>query len=422
MLSDKLVGAAVAVAKRNAIRPAGFLALIEVETNGQPFEPDGLTPRFLFERHKFFSELKAHQPGKLAKATAAGLAIPAWSPKTQYKDERDGKARAALLARAAAIDPECAHRACSWGLGQIMGFEAEHLGYPNAIEMVRSMRVGGAEAQLDAIARFLKSKKIIDALNAGDHCTVGAHCHNYADVALRYNGAQFAQHNYDGRLADADKRWERKLGLMGVSLAPDAPSEPTRPVPPEQMLTGAMVQEVQNKLRALGYAEAGLPDGKWDTKTTAAIAAFQAHEGLPVNGSYDDATQAALVVAEPRPVTRDRATATADDLEEAGSKTVILAKKQSFLGKVMAWLGFGGAGGGIADTSGALDKVKDLTDHASTAREIVTSVQSLMPAPSVILVCVFIAGFGIGIVYLAHWIIQRRVADHNSGVHAGAVS
>ncbi|TMJ04328.1 MAG: DUF3380 domain-containing protein [Alphaproteobacteria bacterium] len=419
MLSDRLVGAAVAVAKRDGVRPAGFLALIEVETNGQPFEPDGATPRFLPERHKFFSELKAHAPGKLPKAVAAGLAIPKWSPKTQYKDLRSDEGRKAVFARMVAIDAECAHRACSWGLGQIMGFEAEHLGYPNAIEMVRTMRAS-PEAQLEAIARFLKSKKIVAALNAGDHCTVGSSCHNYADVALRYNGEQYAQHNYDGRLADADKRWTRKLAAMGVNPAPDAPSEPTRPVPPEQLLSRAQIQELQARLRTLNYAEAGMADGVWDTKTTAAIAAFQAHEGLTVTGSYDDATEAALLLAQPRPVPRERSTVTEDDLRDEGSRTIKTADKLSLLGKIKLWLFGAPAVGGIANESGVLDQAKELGEKAGTLHETITSLQGFLPSWRVIEICIAIALLGAAIVYLAGRIKKWRVADHHSGVHAGA--
>jgi hypothetical protein len=420
MLCDRLVVAAVAVAKRSGIRPAGFLALIEVETNGNPFEPDG-APRFLPERHKLYSELKAHAPHLLAQAVAAGLAIPKWSPKTQYKDLRNGAERKALFARMVAIHAECAHRACSWGLGQIMGFEAEHLRYASAIEMVQAMRTGGVESHLEAMVRFLDYKKIIDALNRGDHCEVGSACHNYADeVAEKYNGSQYAQHNYDGRIEDADKRWTRKLAAMGIDCAPNAPSEPARPTPPEQLLSRAQVEEVQQKLRDLGYLIVGVIDGQWDTSTIGAISAFQAYEGLTVTGHYDDATEAALLLAQPKPVSRERATTTAEDLAEAGSKTIVLAQKQSFIGRVMAWLGFSGGAGGLAEQTGALDHVRDLTEHASTAREVLTSVKSLMPSPGVILVCLTVAGLGIGVTLLARWIIQRRVADHNSGVHAGA--
>lgn len=421
MLSDRLVAAAVAVAKRSGIRPAGFLALIETETNGSPFEPDGITPRFLPERHKFYSELKARAPGKLAKAVAAGLAIPAWSPNTQYKDLRSGADRKAVFERMAAIDAECAHRACSWGLGQIMGFEAEHLRYPGAIEMVQAMRTGGVESHLEALVRFLQYKNIVEALNRGEPREVSTATFNYADVvAKRFNGELYAQHNYDVRLEDADRRWTNRLATMGVDVKDNTPSEPARPVPPEQLLSQAQIEEIQRKLCDLGYKMVGVIDGQWDTSTIGAISAFQAYEGLTVNGHYDDATEAALLLAQPKPVSRERATATAEDLEAAGSKTIKDANRVGLAGRVMKWLGFGGTAGGLGEKLGMFEQLQGYAGQAGELKYYFLSFRSLMPSWKVIAICVVLAALGYLVVRLVERIKAYRVADHNSGVHTGA--
>src|SRR5262249_46054853 len=143
MLKDSLIAPIVDAAKQAGIRPAGLLALIEVETSGSPFEADGRTPTFLFERHVFYRELAKRSNAKLATAVARGLATKTSSPKTQYKDQGKSAARLALMERACQVDEECAHRAASWGLGQTMGFLAQEHGYTTAVKMVDAMRDGG---------------------------------------------------------------------------------------------------------------------------------------------------------------------------------------------------------------------------------------------------------------------------------------
>ena len=128
-LAKDIEAATVAAAREHGIEPAALLAVVEVESTGDPFEDDGM-PRFLFERHKFYSELKAHgEDRELSIAVQKGLAHAEWRRATQYADQDTSKDRSALLGRAAAVNRECAYRACSWGLGQTMGFHAEELGY-----------------------------------------------------------------------------------------------------------------------------------------------------------------------------------------------------------------------------------------------------------------------------------------------------
>src|ERR1700722_13270768 len=132
MFSKEIFDAVCAAAKKEGWPEYSLLAVVECETSGQPFEIDGHTPTLLFERHKFYSELQAHEPSKLKAAITAGLAIPHWNRHTQYKDEGKSSGRLALIAKARAIDEDVANRAASWGLGQTMGFNAEGLDYASA--------------------------------------------------------------------------------------------------------------------------------------------------------------------------------------------------------------------------------------------------------------------------------------------------
>src|SRR6266568_606436 len=98
MISDRIVKATVDAATKAGLSASGLLALIECETAGAPYERDGRTPNFLFEKHVFGRELKARVPGKLAGAIRAGLALPRWQGKAQYADQRNFSQRMALIA------------------------------------------------------------------------------------------------------------------------------------------------------------------------------------------------------------------------------------------------------------------------------------------------------------------------------------
>jgi len=184
-------------AKKN-VDPALFLAVVEVECPWEPFEQDGVTPRFLFERHKFYQYLVKLAPEQLQEAIDAGLAIPKWSRATQYKDLGTSKGRMKVLQAACKIHMEAAYCSISMGIGQVMGFNAAQLGYGTATQMFSTLRAGGIAAQLDAMWRFMQSKPgMLDALKAG----------NWALFARLYNGPAYAQNDYDTRLEAAAKRF-----------------------------------------------------------------------------------------------------------------------------------------------------------------------------------------------------------------------
>src|SRR6202008_2878793 len=159
MFSQEIIDAIVAAAKAQDWPASSLLAVVECETSGAPFEKDGHTPTLLFERHKFYSEMANHQPSKLALAIRAGLAIPKWSRKTQYKDQGTSAGRLAVIAKARAVDEEVANRAASWGRGQTMGFNAERLKYEDATHMVGELSKGIAE-QIDALVREIKTDNL----------------------------------------------------------------------------------------------------------------------------------------------------------------------------------------------------------------------------------------------------------------------
>ena len=395
MFSDKVTLAIVAAAKQNGIDPAPLLALVETETGGDCFEVDGRTPQLLYERHVAWKEAGKVSARLLAAFRVAGLAIPKWDRATQYRDQRTSAQRLQLIRQACAINDEVALRSASHGLGQTMGFLAESLGYASARAMVDAM-TGSIDGQIDGMIREIKRSHLVEPLNARD----------WPHVARVYNGPGYAANRYDVRMKAACQRWDRRLETMMPGGAP-------REVPPEQGLSRDEVKTIQTRLAALGYHEVGSPDGRWGTKTTGAVSAFQAHEGLPVNGHFDEATRAALDTATAREVSPERATATPEDL--AGSRTVAEAAQLKTSGDALKVAGAGGAAAAGADSAGWLDTIKD---HFGDAKD---AFDALGGAKTWLLDHWWLVAIAIGIfiVWRSNSIVAARVEDHQTGRHAG---
>jgi hypothetical protein len=184
------------LAEQKKLDPALLLAVVEIECPRPPFEADGVTPRFLFERHVFYRQLAKIAPEVLAEAEAQGLAHKDWRRQTQYKDQGSSKGRMLLLQKACGINMEAAYASCSWGMGQIMGFNARKIGYTSATHMFSELRAGGIHAQLECMWRYMDAVPgLIEALKA----------RNWEAFAKGYNGPAFAQNDYDTRLAAAYK-------------------------------------------------------------------------------------------------------------------------------------------------------------------------------------------------------------------------
>lgn len=401
MFSQTLIDALVAEASKEGLEPAAALALVEVETAGVTFEQDGRTPQLLYERHIAWRQAAKVSRMLQSAFAAAGLAIPKWSRSTQYKDEGSSAKRLALIGKARAINEEVANQSASWGVGQTMGFLYPELGFESANAMVDHM-TGNLAGQIECMFRELKNKHLIAALNA----------HQWPTVARGYNGSGYAANRYDVRLADAYKRWVRKLALPAADMAHPAPH-----LAPDE------IKAVQKKLRKLGYAGAGNPDGIAGVKFVGALSQFQKHEGLLVTGTYDDATRTALQTAEPVEQSRERKAATADDLAEAGSKTIKTAKSGNMLSSIKGTIGSIFVGGGVVEKMGFLDTAQSGIDKANQAKGIWQSfcdlAHPLFAGPTPIVIGLVLIAAAVASYFLFEQIKAHRVADHISGAHAG---
>src|SRR5712691_9548682 len=217
-------------------------AVLTVETRGFGFLPDR-RPAILFERHIFSREtagrfdaqapdISSPQPGGYG-----GLGAP------QYD----------RLARAIALDRLAALRSASWGIGQVMGFNAVDAGFIDVEDMVAQM-VASEDAQLGGMARLVFATRLHLALRA----------HDWAGFARGYNGPAYAQNRYDLRLAGA-------YAKLDAGPLPDL-----------------AVRAAQAYLTYLGH-DPGPVDGLMGRLTRSALAEFQTERGLPVSDNVDAA-------------------------------------------------------------------------------------------------------------------------------------
>lgn len=182
----------IAVANSLGVEPAAMKAVIDVEAAGEGFDKQG-RPTILFEPHIFWRELTKinyiTKRNELSKSYP-GILSPKWD-KNLYKLGNSYD----KLAKGAELHWEAAHNSCSWGLGQIMGFNAISIGYPTLKEFIDDMYESEAK-QLKAMGMFLKANGLISKLKAKD----------WAGFARGYNGSGYAANSYDTKLASAYAR------------------------------------------------------------------------------------------------------------------------------------------------------------------------------------------------------------------------
>lgn len=216
-------------------------AVITVETRGCGFIRDR-RPTILYERHIFSRETNgqfdAAHPD-ISNGEPGGYGAPGAH---QY----DRLQSAIALNRQAALD------SASWGLGQVMGFNAGIAGYADVETMVAAM-VESENNQLMALANFIVSNGLKNALSN----------HKWADFARGYNGKNFAKNQYDTKLANAFQRFSQ--GSM-----PDLKA-----------------RAAQLYLTYLGL-NPGTVDGFAGGNTFRALNEFQQQQGLAANNAVDD--------------------------------------------------------------------------------------------------------------------------------------
>jgi len=223
-------------------------SVIEVETAGCGFLATR-QPTILFERHVFSGrtngQFDAEHPD--LSSTAPG----GYGPSSTQHDRLN---RAIKLNRKAALE------STSWGLGQVMGFNASTAGFANVETMVTAME-RSEDDQLGAMFAFLRAKNLHTPLKQKA----------WAKFAKGYNGKGFAKNQYHTKLAAAFQRFS----VQGL---------------PDLQVRAAQIQLFYRAYRP------GKIDGRFGNRTRDAVLLFQKDEKLPLSGKLDAATLAKLGV------------------------------------------------------------------------------------------------------------------------------
>jgi len=214
---------------------AALWSLIAVETQGFGFLRDR-RPCILFERHIFRlrtgGKYDQHYPG-LSNRNPGGYL--------------GGAAEYDRLGKAMELNEQAALESTSWGLGQVMGFNAVVAGFPDVYAMIAAM-VAGEGAQLSATANFITANPPLRA---------AFHDHDWSRIAFYYNGPDYARNHYGENL---------EIHYENFSIPGNRPK--------------IDVRTTQVCLFYLDYLLSGV-DGLYGPQTMAAVRAFRLGSGLP---------------------------------------------------------------------------------------------------------------------------------------------
>jgi len=225
-------------------------ALLSVETRGFGFLSDR-RPKILYERHIFHKRTQGRFSSKnpdISSSLSGGY--------------QGGAAEYARLARAISLDRKAALESASWGLGQVMGFNAARLHYEGAEQMVAQF-VESEDAQLEGALRFIVDNAALASAFRSK---------NWTQVAFFYNGAAFAKNEYHIKL-------QRYCDLYTAKGTPSIE-----------------IRAAQARLTYLGFDPRGV-DGLMGGGTRTAARAFQKARGIAETGELDDKTMDELKVA-----------------------------------------------------------------------------------------------------------------------------
>ena len=173
-------------------------AVNEIESSGKGFLIDG-RPKILFEGHVFWKELTRRNidPQQYASTANQDILYEKWTRKFYLGGQREYD----RLQKAIRLIPgmnlsDAANASSSWGVFQIMGFNAIALGYESIDSFVGKMYMDERE-HLEAFGQFLRKNDLIRPLQTK----------NWETFAYRYNGEGYKANKYDEKLARAYQKY-----------------------------------------------------------------------------------------------------------------------------------------------------------------------------------------------------------------------
>lgn len=254
--SSEVLDAIAAVAEAEGLEANALKAVVEVESGGKAFTTidNKPMPLILYEFHIFY-----RYPGltdaQRTEAVNRNLAAKNWGALPYPVSQ---SARYNQLKRAVTINEQAAYAACSWGVGQVLGLNADWLGYGEPKKLAE-VTMTGLEGQLEVMIKFIHKRGLIDELAA----------HDWRGFARLYNGP--GQVEYYGSRMEAAYR--RHSGQASAQVNDGSLRLGMR---------GEAVADLQRKLRGLGYHL--VIDGDFGPATQRMVKQFQAENGLEVDG------------------------------------------------------------------------------------------------------------------------------------------
>lgn len=380
-----------------------MLALVSVETNGVGCEDDG-TPVFLCEPATFYNQLPE---AKRNAALRAGIAARKWSRRL-YGPQKTHALRVKLLGQMVAMDEDAAYRSISMGIGQVMGFHAEELGFGSAKGMWEAW-ASDLDAQLRGMLAVAVKQGVIAALKA----------RKWAVAARAYNGSQFRQNAYDTKLATAFAHWETAVGTGQLQ-------------PPEKDSNvfglGSAGDAVAALQRLLVKAQPNVPikpDGMFGPLTVGAVLAFQgrAMAGTQATGLVDQSTADAIATRATEAPLAVGARETAGLAQAKAALPAVAAAAKARAGAVAT--GVAGVAAvakkGFDQASSALDQVGSIhgkltgivgEDTMAVAGKAALSAMTGATLP----LCIVGGGFTAAVVF--HGLVQAGLIDFRRGATA----
>lgn len=262
-----------AAAARYDVPVPAVKAVVEVEASGEGFLPDG-RPKILFEAHHF-----GKRTGYQFNGSHPRVSVRSWDEaKLLYVG---GAGEYDRLAEAKALNETAALESASWGAGQVMGFNARDLDFPNVQAFVEHVQT--AAGQMDVMMRYCKRNGLLQHMRrfpAMDACRAFASGYNGSgaiDVYAPKIKAAFLKHNSTVTAVGAGGSLAGSGGGGALERA--------------VLRRGDQGEDVKALQRALGIR----PDSDFGAQTEQAVRLFQADQGLVVDGIAGPKTRAALL-------------------------------------------------------------------------------------------------------------------------------
>lgn len=196
MNMKKLTDTQIAEAsKKYGIDIPSLRAIIEVECRNSGFNLDG-TPVILFERHVMRERLIVNNK--------YGVVLKMEKERPDLCNKYSGgyglySAQHGRLNSAAKYHRASALESASWGLGQVMGYHWNDLGYNSLQSFINAMYKDEA-SQLDAMCKFIEKNKLVEVIKQK----------KWSEFALKYNGKAYKKNKYDEKLESAYNTWNEK--------------------------------------------------------------------------------------------------------------------------------------------------------------------------------------------------------------------